>query len=52
VNCPICQSRMSKKVYKDTEMNHSALKCCECAFIIFYKGITELDSFSDSLPIV
>ncbi len=52
MNCPICQARMSKKTYKDSEMKHSALKCCECSFVIFYKGIQELDSYLETNPII
>lgn len=43
MNCPICEAKMSRKTYPDAGMTHSALKCNQCAFVIFYKGIPELE---------
>jgi predicted Zn finger-like uncharacterized protein len=43
MKCPLCDAAMEIKQNNST-ISHKSLKCCKCNFVIFFKGIPELDA--------
>lgn len=41
MNCPICENKMV--LNQTAGRAHKALECSNCNFVIFFKGIPELD---------
>lgn len=43
MKCPLCDSSMELNKI-NIDKSHKALKCINCHFVIFFRGIPELDS--------
>ncbi len=44
MQCPLCNQTMVKSAERSLKTSHNSLKCTNCMFIIYYRGISGLDS--------
>jgi len=43
MQCPLCNTTMIKNIDSTVKNNHNSLKCTNCMFVIFYRGISGLE---------
>ncbi len=44
MQCPLCNQTMVKNAERGMKTSHNSLKCTNCMFIIYYRGISGLES--------
>jgi transcription elongation factor Elf1 len=44
MQCPLCNQSMVKSTDRSMKNSHNSLKCTNCMFVIYYRGISGLDT--------